>query len=52
LHLQHEAEVAELLGIPDEFMQVALIPLAYTLGTDFKPAPRKPLADVLHLERW
>ena len=43
-HLRHEREAAELLGIPyDELMQVALIPVAYTKGTDFKPGPRKPL---------
>src|SRR2546421_11621988 len=24
----------------------------YTLGTDFKPAPRKPLESVLHRDRW
>jgi hypothetical protein len=29
-----------------------LIPVAYTLGTDFKPAPRKPLDSVLHLDHW
>lgn len=52
LHLEHEQEVAALLGIPEEMMQVALIPLAYTLGTDFKPAPRKSLDDVLHLDSW
>jgi nitroreductase len=43
-HLRHEREAAEVLGIPyDELMQVALIPVAYTKGTDFKPGPRKPL---------
>ena len=39
-------EAAELLGIPyDDVMQVALIPVAYTIGTDFRPARRKPLDD-------
>jgi nitroreductase len=43
-HLAHEREAADLLGIPyDEVMQAALIPVAYTLGTDFKPGPRRPL---------
>ena len=38
-HLAHEREAAELLGIPyDDVMQAALIPVAYTIGTDFKPA--------------
>jgi nitroreductase len=53
LHLMHEKEAAEILGIPfDEVTQVALIPLAYTRGTDFKPAHRKPLDGVLHVDRW
>jgi hypothetical protein len=41
------------LGIPfDEVTQVALIPVAYTLGTDFKPARRNPLETVLHWQGW
>jgi nitroreductase len=52
LHLSHEQEAAELLGIPDEFMQAALIPVAYTLGTDFKAAKRPPLDDILHWNQW
>ncbi len=52
-HLYYEQEAAEVLGIPyEEVMQVALIPVAYTLGTDFKPAVRKPLESVLHWDRW
>jgi nitroreductase len=40
-HLAHEREAAELLGIPyDDVMQAALIPVAYTIGTEFKPAMR------------
>lgn len=52
-HLMHEREAAEILGIPyDEITQVALIPTAYTLGTDFKPAARKPLETMVHWDRW
>jgi nitroreductase len=52
-HLRQEREAAELLGIPfDEVMQAALIPVAYTLGTDFKPAARHPLDTMVHSERW
>lgn len=47
-HLWREQELAELLGIPHQvFMQVGLFPIAYTLGTDFKPAHREPLSQVL-----
>jgi nitroreductase len=52
LHLSYEKEVAELLGIPDDITQIALTPIAYTKGTDFKPAPRKPLEGVLHTNNW
>jgi nitroreductase len=53
LHLHYEQEAAEVLGIPyEKVTQAALIPVAYTLGTDFKPAPRKPLDSILHFDRW
>lgn len=52
-HLFRERDAAELLGIPyDEVMQAALIPVAYTVGTDFKPGPRKPLETMLHWDAW
>ena len=52
-HLFFEQEAAQVLGIPyEQVMQAALIPVAYTLGTDFKPAHRKPLETVLHWDRW
>jgi hypothetical protein len=45
--------VAELLGIPFEsYTQVALIPIAYTKGTDFKPAYRPPVGSVMHVDQW
>ena len=52
-HLDYEREAAGVLGIPfDEVTQVALIPVAYTIGTDFKPAKRNPLETVLHWQSW
>lgn len=52
-HLMHEREAAELLGIPyDEMMQAALIPVAYTIGTDFKPGTRRPLDTMVHWNSW
>ncbi|MGV9304362.1 nitroreductase family protein [Nonomuraea sp. NPDC003727] len=48
-----ERELAKVLGVPyEEVMLAAFIPLAFTLGTDFKPAPRIPRKEVLHWERW
>jgi len=52
LHLMHEQEVAELLGIPEDIMQVALLPVAYTKGTDFKRAARPPVETVTHWNGW
>jgi nitroreductase len=52
LHLNFEKEVASLLQIPPDYTQLALIPIAYTRGTDFRPAPRKPLDDALHVDSW
>lgn len=53
LHLIHEKQAAEILGIPYESVsQVALLPVAYTQGTDFKPGPRIDLDRVLHVDTW
>ncbi|GAA2883879.1 nitroreductase family protein [Streptosporangium fragile] len=52
LHLGREAEVAQILGIPEGVHQGALIPTAYYTGETFKPAAREPLDTVLHLDRW
>ena len=53
VHLMHEREAAELLGIPYEtHTQVALIPTAWTLGTGFRPSLRKPVDAVLHIDGW
>lgn len=48
-----EKAVAEILGIPyDEYSQVGLFPVAYTKGTDFKPAQRKAPELVSHWDGW
>ena len=53
LHLMFEAEAAAVLGIPYESVsQVALIPVAHALGEAFRPAPRKPLDGILHIDHW
>ena len=52
LHLMEEQAAAELLGIPDDVMQIALLPVAYTKGTDFKPAKRPPVAKITHWNQW
>ena len=47
-----EREVAQLLGIPDNVLQVAMIPVAYTIGTDFKRASRPPVSEITHWNEW
>jgi nitroreductase len=55
LHLlgDGEKQAAEVLGIPfDEYSQGGLFPIAYTKGTDFKPAKRLPAESVTHWNTW
>lgn len=53
LHLDHEGEAAELLGVPAATVtQVALVPVAYTVGDTFKPAARRPAAEITYWNRW
>jgi nitroreductase len=52
LHLLFEAEARELLGIPEGVTQVAMFPVAHTVGDDFRPAARPPVATVTHWDRW
>ena len=52
IHLFDEAIVAELLGIPADWTQVALFPVAYFTGDDFKTAHRLPAAQMTHWESW
>jgi nitroreductase len=50
---RREKEMAEVLGVRHEdYTQVGLFPVAYTLGTDFKPAPRLDPSSVIHWNRW
>jgi nitroreductase len=53
MHLPEEAEVARILGIPHERVQQAMLtPVAYTVGTDFKPARRPPVEEILRWNTW
>ena len=52
-HLEHEAEIAQVLGIPyPEVTQCGLFPVAYSIGTEFRKARRIPAAQVTHWDRW
>jgi nitroreductase len=55
LHLfgNGERAVAEVLNIPyDDYSQVGMFPIAYTLGVDFKPARRLDPEHVTHWNGW
>ena len=52
IHLFFEKEIAALLGIPDDWTQTALFPVAYYTGDDFRPAHRLPAADMTHWNGW
>ena len=53
IHLMQEQRVADIVGIPfDSVQQVCLSPLAYTLGTDFKPVLRPAPDSVIHWDTW
>jgi nitroreductase len=52
VHLDREQEVADLLGLPPTVRQGALLPTAHPLRTTFRPGPRRPLEDALHLNGW
>ncbi|MFG2043508.1 nitroreductase family protein [Dactylosporangium sp. NPDC048998] len=45
--MAHKArKVQAVLGLPDDWRPVTLLPVAYTKGLDFRPAARADLADV------
>ena len=52
LHLRYENEIAEILNIPNNVTQVALLPVAYYTGDDFKPAKRVPATEVTSWDSW
>jgi nitroreductase len=52
LHLVHEQEAAELLGIPAGYTQVALIPVAFFTGDTFSRADRPPPATITHWDEF
>lgn len=53
VHLAAEEEVADILGIPHgEVQQVALIPVAHTIGTDFRRGRRKSSDAFIHRNGW
>jgi nitroreductase len=55
LHLLEDGEqqVADVLGIPyEKYSQAGLFPIAYTKGTNFRPAKRLPAETLTHWDSW
>ena len=52
LHIGLEKQAGEVLGIPDHMSQAGLLPVAYTTGTDFKPAKRDPVELITYLDTY
>ncbi|HEY7983030.1 MAG TPA: nitroreductase family protein [Ktedonobacterales bacterium] len=52
-HLEYERDAAAILEIPYESVtQTALLPVAYTIGTDFRPGAREPVDAVIRWNAW
>jgi nitroreductase len=51
-HLYREQEAAALLGIPKEYVQACMLPVAYYAGDGFRPAVRRSLDEVAFLDSW
>jgi nitroreductase len=52
IHLFQEKPISELLGIPDDWTQTVLFPVAHYTGDDFKPAHRLPSDTMTHWDSW
>lgn len=50
--LNAEDDIAELLGIPDGVTQIAMLPVAWTTGTDFSAAPRYPARSITYVDGY
>lgn len=52
LALRHEQEIAQLLRMPADVTPVALLPVAYFKGNDFRPAKRVPARERTYWNAW
>ncbi|WP_421843079.1 nitroreductase family protein [Mycobacterium sp.] len=47
-----ERELKEMLGIPDNVTEIVMLPVAHTIGTDFKRAPRRPARAITYYNTY
>ncbi|MEE8337350.1 MAG: nitroreductase family protein [Dehalococcoidia bacterium] len=52
LYGAHEDDVKQLLGLPDDAVTMALIPLGYPARGRWAQPKRRPVEDVTHWEKW
>ena len=52
MHLVKAKEFADILGIPEGVSQIVLLPVAWTIGADFKPASRRKVSEIVLFDRW
>jgi nitroreductase len=52
LHSGHEAETRELLGLPDDALTMALVPLGYPSRGRWTEPKRRPLEEVLFTDKY
>ncbi len=52
IHVPYEQEVAAVLGLPETLTQAAFLPVAYTVGVEFKQAKRVPGRECTHWDSW
>ena len=51
LHRFHEKETRELLGVPDDYETMAMIPMGWPTGK-FGTGPRRPVEEVTYWDAW
>jgi nitroreductase len=51
-HVGHEAELRALLGLPDDALSMALIPLGYPARGRWSQPKRQPIEQVVHWNGW
>jgi len=52
VHLHRAAEAAALLGVPDDYAQACLLPVAYYTGDTFRAANRRPVEEITFFDHW
>jgi nitroreductase len=52
MHLYGADRVAELLAIPEGFLQACLLPIGYYTGEEFRPVPRPAPEEITGFNHW